>query len=130
MDLPQVRARQFTDDDLLPMRAEYSPRHWIQSVERRTKVFALWHAVHWLSLVYVWADLMSAGADDTTEALEVEKLADELFGLVQTDQGYFYVSDGEYFLTKDAFFERVRGRLKHGRKAVKNMAAFLQKYRQ
>ncbi len=63
-----------------------------------------------------------------SERQEVEVLGEELFQKVQTSQGYFYVSDGETFATKAEFFERVRGRLQEGRKAVRLMAAFLRKY--
>lgn len=61
---------------------------------------------------------------------EVDKLTQELFALVQGPQGFFYVSDGESFPTTDLFFERIRGRLKHGEDAVKKMKAFLRKHRQ
>lgn len=60
--------------------------------------------------------------------VEVERLADELFGAVQTNQGFFHVSDGETFPTKAQFFERIRGRLKHGSAACRKMQAFLRKH--
>lgn len=59
---------------------------------------------------------------------EVDRLVQELFGAVQTSQGYFYVSDGETFATRAEFFERIRGRLDWGREAVAKMNAFLRKH--
>ncbi len=61
---------------------------------------------------------------------DVDKLADELFREVQRSQGFFFVSDGETFPTKEQFFERIRGRLEHGRDAVHIMNRFLRKYRE
>lgn len=58
----------------------------------------------------------------------VELLAVELFAEVQTDQGYFFVSDGESFPTTAEFFQRVRGRLKYGERAVRKMRAFLKRH--
>lgn len=55
-------------------------------------------------------------------------LADELFALVETDQGNFYVSDGDYPPDRKAFFAIVRGQLEHGRIAVRQMRTFLKKY--
>lgn len=59
---------------------------------------------------------------------EVEALGAELFKIVETDQGHFFVSDGETFPTTAQFFERIRGRLEYGRRSVRKMAAFLRKY--
>lgn len=59
---------------------------------------------------------------------EVDDLVQELFHAVQSAQGYFFVSDGETFPTKEEFFERIRGRLEHGRDAVHIMNRFLRKY--
>jgi hypothetical protein len=58
----------------------------------------------------------------------VDELVDELFRLVEPHQGYFHVSDGETFPTTEQLFGRLRGRLEHGRAAVKKMNAFLRKY--
>lgn len=58
----------------------------------------------------------------------VFKLADELFSEIERDQGYFFVSDGEHFATPELFFERVRGRLKHGKRAVMVMERFLKRH--
>jgi hypothetical protein len=69
---------------------------------------------------------MTNEADDGPEQVAV--LADELFRAVELHQGYFFVSDGEMFPTPAEFFERVRGRLKHGRRAVRKMHAFLKKH--
>ena len=69
--------------------------------------------------------LMNKRIDD---AKRVELLADDLFGTIQRSQGYFYVSDGETFETPAKFFERIRGRLKYGKEAVRLMEAFLRKH--
>jgi hypothetical protein len=63
-----------------------------------------------------------------SERQEVSRLTDELFRAVELPQGYFHISDGETFATKAEFFERIRGRLRHGRAAVHAMEAFLDKY--
>lgn len=62
------------------------------------------------------------------ETLEVAKLVDELFAAVELHQGFFHISDGETFASKAEFFGRIIGRLKHGRRAVKKMEAFLKKH--
>lgn len=69
------------------------------------------------------------GRHPTKEEIEVRKLADELFDLVQRSQGYAFVSDGEQFPTKARFFERIRGRQAHAQKAADMMKGFLKKYR-
>ena len=61
---------------------------------------------------------------------EVDKLADELFRKVSKEQGYAFVSDGETFTTKAAFFERVRGRLEWNKAATRRMRDFLRKHNQ
>ena len=61
---------------------------------------------------------------------EVDALVQELFQEVQCAQGYFFVSDGETFATKKEFFERIRGRLEHGRDAVFIMNRFLRRHRE
>jgi hypothetical protein len=66
----------------------------------------------------------------STDAKRVEVLADELFSAIQMSQGYFYVSDGETFESPAKFFERIRGRLKYGRQAVRLMEAFLRNHRE
>lgn len=63
-----------------------------------------------------------------SERDDVEALADELFGKIQTAQGMSYISDGEHFETKAQFFERLRGRLSWQREGVKIIAAFLRKH--
>lgn len=68
---------------------------------------------------------MNQRIDETTR---VSLLVDDLFRAVETDQGYFYVSDGETFASSAKFFERVRGRLKHGKEATRKMEAFLRKH--
>ena len=61
----------------------------------------------------------------------VEKLSDEVFAKVQQAQGFFFISDdGGGGMDAAKFFERIRGRLAWGRKAVKEMDAFLRKYGQ
>lgn len=67
---------------------------------------------------------------DIDETMEVCRLTDELFAKVQTDQGYFHMSDGETFASKAKFFARIRGRLTHGKDAVRKMEAFLKKHGQ
>lgn len=63
--------------------------------------------------------------------MTVDDKADELFRLVQESQGFFYVSDdGAPGMTENQFFERIRGRLAWGRKAVRQMDGFLRKYHQ
>jgi len=63
------------------------------------------------------------------ESAQVELLADELFAKIQASQGYFFVSDGEGCgMTRPRFFDRMRGRLEHGREAVRIMRVFLVKY--
>lgn len=65
-----------------------------------------------------------------TEREQVAKLADELFAAVELHQGFFHISDGENFDTLGEFWERIRGRLAHGRKACRIMADFLAKHGQ
>jgi hypothetical protein len=62
--------------------------------------------------------------------MEVARLVEELFALVQGHQGYFHISDGETFASKAKFFERIRGRLHHGKQAVRLMEGFLKKHGQ
>lgn len=62
------------------------------------------------------------------ETMLVHLLVDDLFRAVQTNQGCFHVSDGETFASKAKFFERVRGRLTHGKEACRKMEAFLRKH--
>jgi hypothetical protein len=64
------------------------------------------------------------------EAKYVALLVDDLFAAVQGPQGYFHVSDGECFATSAELFERIRGRLQHGKEAVRLMEAFLRKHGQ
>lgn len=64
------------------------------------------------------------------ETMLVALLVDDLFRAVETNQGLFHVSDGETFASKAKFFERVRGRLTHGREAVRKMEGFLRKHGQ
>lgn len=64
-------------------------------------------------------------------AKSVSELSDELFRRVEQSQGFFFVSDdGGGGMTEEQFFERIRGRLAWGRRAVKDMRAFLAKYGQ
>lgn len=62
------------------------------------------------------------------ETMQVALLADDLFKKVETHQGYFHVSDGETFASRAKFFDRIRGRLSHGKEAVRQMEAFLRKH--
>lgn len=62
--------------------------------------------------------------------MEVLRLGDQLFKSIESDQGYFHVSDGEVFASKAKFFDRVRGRLRHGKAAVLKMEKFLAKHGQ
>lgn len=61
----------------------------------------------------------------------VAQLADEIFNLVQTDQGRAFISDGiEAARSPEHLFAVVRGSLKHSRIVVKKTRAFLRKYGQ
>lgn len=62
------------------------------------------------------------------ETMRVALLVDDLFRAVETDQGFFHVSDGETFASGAKFFERIRGRLTHGKEACRKMEAFLRKH--
>lgn len=64
----------------------------------------------------------------TDERKQVSALTDELFKEIHGAQGYFYLSDGETFLTRAEFFARIRGRLRHGQEAVRIMQAFLRRH--
>lgn len=61
---------------------------------------------------------------------EVEKLVDELFGMVHTAQGYAFCSDGETFASVPDFFARIRGRLKWSQEASRLMHRFLKAHDQ
>lgn len=69
--------------------------------------------------------LMSFRIDET---MRVSLLAADLFRKVKMHQGYFHVSDGETFASSAKFFERIRGRLSHGKQAVRLMEDFLRKH--
>jgi hypothetical protein len=59
----------------------------------------------------------------------VKALADELFTLVQGEQGNGFISDGLAEITDHKqFFGFVRGHLFHTRKAARLIEAFLKKY--
>ena len=61
----------------------------------------------------------------------VEQLSGELWRKIEESQGCFFVSDdGAPGMTEEQFFERIRGRLAWGRKAVRDMDTFLRKYKQ
>lgn len=64
------------------------------------------------------------------ETMRVALLVDDLFKKVEAHQGYFHVSDGETFASADKFFARIRGRLMHGKEAVRQMEGFLRKHGQ
>lgn len=64
------------------------------------------------------------------ETMQVSLLVDDLFNKVQASQGFFHVSDGETFASSAKFFARIRGRLKHGKEAVRLMEGFLRKHEQ
>jgi hypothetical protein len=60
---------------------------------------------------------------------DVEKLNDELFTLVQESQGYAFISDGEGGgMTREQFFERIRGRLAWSVKSSNLIRKFLKKH--
>lgn len=62
---------------------------------------------------------------------EVLGLADELFHLVQTSQGMGFISDGEGAgMSRDQFFNRIRGRLEWEKKSVKLITRFLKKHKE
>lgn len=58
----------------------------------------------------------------------VEKLNDELFQLVERDQGYAFISDGMGSMTREQFFAMARRALKHSRAASQKLGAFLKKH--
>ena len=63
------------------------------------------------------------------EQEEVDKLADELFKLVEAAQGFAFISDGEGAgMNRSQFFARVRGRLRWTRKSDRLIKKFLMKY--
>lgn len=60
---------------------------------------------------------------------EVIELADELFKLVEYDQGKGFISDGLNALpNKTIFFDVVRGHLRHSELAVKKIKRFLRRH--
>lgn len=54
----------------------------------------------------------------------------ELFGLVERDQGYAFVSDAVDELPDDRVFDIARGALAHTEIVAKKIRAFLKKYDQ
>jgi len=59
----------------------------------------------------------------------VELLADELFRRVEKAQGFAFISDAEGAgMTRQQFFERVRGRLAWSVKSCQGITNFLRKY--
>lgn len=70
---------------------------------------------------------MSASRNKAKET--VQQLAEEIFGLVENDQGKAFISDGiEACKSRRELFAVVRGSLKHSRIVVKKTRAFLRKY--
>lgn len=60
---------------------------------------------------------------------EVKKLADEIFGAVEYDQGKAFISDGiEAAKSPKQLFATVRASLKHSQIVVRKTRAFLRKY--
>lgn len=57
-----------------------------------------------------------------------ESLCDELFGAVQLNQGYAFLSDGMGSMNRSAFFSTVRQALRHNRLASRKIYAFLKKH--
>lgn len=69
--------------------------------------------------------------EEERKADEVRRLADELFRAVEKSQGFAFISDGEGAgMTKQQFFERIRGRLDWSHKATEEIKKFLKKYQQ
>lgn len=61
----------------------------------------------------------------------VNALADEIFALIQEDQGFGFISDGLGGLKSEKeLFTVIRGALKHTELAAKKIRAWLKKYNQ
>lgn len=61
----------------------------------------------------------------------VASLADEIFFLVQVDQGFGFISDGLGALpSRQKVFDTVRGALKASERATRKMRRWLKKYGQ
>lgn len=58
----------------------------------------------------------------------MEKLGEELFELVERDQGYAYISDGMGSMTRQQFFDMTRRALKHSDIATTKIRSFLRKH--
>jgi hypothetical protein len=59
-----------------------------------------------------------------------EDLGSELFGLVERDRGYAFVSDGIQKLGAERVFNIARGALKHTEIVAKKIRRFLKKHGQ
>lgn len=57
-----------------------------------------------------------------------ESLAHELFGVIETEQGFAHISDGITVLTRDEILGIARASLKHHRKCVLLLEDFLRKH--
>jgi hypothetical protein len=65
------------------------------------------------------------------KAPTIAQLAEEIFGLVEYDQGKAFISDGiEASKSRRELFAVVRGSLKHSEIVVTKTRAFLRKYGQ
>ena len=63
--------------------------------------------------------------------LTVQKAGEEVFRLIEGDQGYAFLSDGIGCLpTKDRLFSEVRASLKHHKICVRKLTAWLKRYDQ
>jgi hypothetical protein len=68
-------------------------------------------------------------AKPLTEEKRMELLNNELFNLVQGDQGEAHVSDCNYARDMAEFFDFVEAQLYYSREASRKMAGFLRKHR-
>lgn len=54
-----------------------------------------------------------------------ERLADELFGLIEKDQGYAFISDGIGVLSKTELLRLAQAALTHSEKVCRNLRKFI-----
>jgi hypothetical protein len=65
---------------------------------------------------------------EPSQDAEARFLLSEIFNAIQGDQGNFHISDGEDTTSRDALFQMLRWRLRHGKAAVRKLRAFLKKH--
>lgn len=57
-----------------------------------------------------------------------QELDDELFLLIEAEQGYAFISDGVHVLPPERIINVARASLTHHRKCVKLLSGFVKKY--